>query len=379
MRILYVCDALAIYGGLERVLIDKANWFVQYGDCEVCLLTVNQGDHPICYALHPKVIYVDLNIQFHQQYHFYFLKRFIKNVQLHHLFRKCLKNKIREMTPDIVVCTRLDYIRDILWVKGAVPLIFESHSCCLASYFEGNGMLRRFHVWHLQLAVKKVQMVVALTKGDADEWKKLNSNVCVIPNVVHLNTGDCSDCSTKSVIYVGRFSKQKDMKSLLHIWNQVYQRYPDWHLQIFGGYGDKQNEILSEVKRMDANIQVHHTTSDIMEKYKENSILLLTSQYEPFGLVLPEAMSCGLPVVAFDCPYGPTDIITDGVDGFLVRNRNIKDFVKRICLLIENPKMRVQMGQDGYCSSMRYDIEKIMPLWNSLFASILKMNKNIIM
>ena len=371
MRILYVCDALAIYGGLERVLIDKANWLVQYGDCEVCLLTVNQGNHSICYPLHSDVIYYDLNIQFHQQYHFSLFKRFIKKIQLHHLFRECLKNKILELTPDIIVCARLDYIRDILWVKGVIPLIFESHSCRLASYFEGDSMLRRFHVWYLQLAVKKVQMVVALTKGDADEWKKLTPNVSVIPNVVHLNTGDCGDCSAKSVIYVGRFSKQKDMSSLLHIWNQVYQRYPDWHLQIFGGYGEEQNKILSEIKRMDANIQVHHTTPDIMEKYKENSILLLTSRYEPFGLVLPESMSCGLPVVAFDCPYGPADIISDGRDGYLINNRSINDYVDTVCKLIGDKQLLCKMGQAGAHSSRQYDVNHVMPRWKTIFTKLI--------
>jgi len=217
-------------------------------------------------------------------------------------------------------------------------------------------------------------MVVALTKGDAEEWKKQTPNVCVIPNVVHLNTSDCSDCSSKSAITVGRFTKQKDLTCLLHIWNQVYQRYPDWQFHIYGGYGDEQDVILSVINQMDANIQVHKSTSDIIEKYKDSSVFLLTSKYEPFGLVLPEAMSCGLPIVAFDCPYGPRDIISDGVDGFLISNRNEEEFLEKVCLLIKNSDLRVQMGQKGYSSSKRYHVENIMPLWNSLFRKIIEMN-----
>ena len=101
-------------------------------------------------------------------------------------------------------------------------------------------------------------------------------------------------------------------------------------------------------------------------------MLLLTSLYEPFGLVLPEAMSCGLPVVAFDCPYGPSDIITDGVDGFLIRHRSIEDFADKVCLLIENPELRVKMGKAGIVSSMRYDASKIMPLWKSFFGQFVE-------
>ena len=96
----------------------------------------------------------------------------------------------------------------------------------------------------------------------------------------------------------------------------------------------------------------------------------MTSLYEPFGLVLPEAMSCGLPVVAFDCPYGPADIITDGVDGFLVKNRDIDAFVDKVCLLIENKDLRRQMGQNGIASSQRYRADIIMPKWIKLFKQL---------
>lgn len=371
MRILYVCDALTIYGGLERVLIEKANWLVEHGDCEVCLLTVNQGSHPIPYPLHPNVLYDDLDIRFYQQYQFPFWQRFFMSRQLRHLFRERLANKIQKLMPDLIICARLDYVRDILKVKGAIPVIFESHSSRLACRFEDKGLLRRLHVWYLQLAVRKVQMVVSLTNGDADEWRKLTPHVCVIPNVVHLNkSGSFSNCTTRSVIYVGRFCKQKDIRSLLHIWKLVYERHPDWRLHIYGGYGEEQETIFADIKQINANILVHEPTSDIIERYKENSVLLLTSRYEPFGLILPEAMSCGLPVVAFDCPYGPKDIVDDGVDGFLVSDRDIEKFVDRVCLLIENCSLREKMGQNGVRSSQRYAEKQIMPLWIQLFEQI---------
>ena len=371
MRLLYVTDALAVHGGLERVLVDKANWLVAYGGYDVFLLTVNQGSHPICFPLHSDVSYDDLDIRFYQQYHSPFWKRPIINNLLHRLFRERLSNKILEVAPDVIICTRLDYVCDMVRIKGAIPLVFESHSCRLASRFEGDGLLRRLHVWYLQLAVRKVDMVVALTKGDADEWRKLTSKVCIIPNVVHLNESESfSACSTKSVIFVGRFSKQKDVGSLLRIWALVHQRHPDWFLHIYGGYGDEQESFFAKIKQLDANILVHESTSDILEKYKKNSILLLTSCYEPFGLVLPEAMSCGLPVVAFDCPYGPSDIITDGGDGFLVSEGNYGEFADRVCLLMDHLDLRIKMSKAGVVSSKNYDASRIMPFWKQLFCQL---------
>lgn len=368
MRLLYICDALAVYGGLERVLIEKANWLAKQEGYEVCLLTVNQGEHPVSFPLHPDVQSEDLGIQFHQQYQLPFCRRFFLNRQLHRLFRERLAYKIQEKASDVIICTRLDYIRDVISVKGDKPLVFESHSLCLASHFEGDGLLRRIHIRYLQLAVRKAAMTVALTQGDAEEWRKLTPRVCVIPNVVHLNdSGLYSDCTAKSAIFVGRFSKQKDVGSLLHIWRLVHERFPDWCLHIYGGYGEEQDSILAKIQQMDADIQVHETTSNMMAEYRESSISLMTSSYEPFGLVLPEAMSCGLPVVAFDCPYGPADIITDGTDGFLISMNKRDDFVNRVCHLMDHFDLRIKMGKSGIESSKRYAECCIMPLWKQLF------------
>ena len=121
---------------------------------------------------------------------------------------------------------------------------------------------------------------------------------------------------------------------------------------------------------MNANIHVHEPTANIMEVYREHSILLLTSLYEPFGLVLPEAMSCGLPVVAFNCPYGPADIISDGVDGFLIKNRNVETFAECVCQLIEDEDLRIRMGHAGILSSKRYRSEVIMQRWVNLFEQL---------
>ena len=126
---------------------------------------------------------------------------------------------------------------------------------------------------------------------------------------------------------------------------------------------------------MGANITVHDPTPDIHNMYMKNSILLMTSIYEPFGLVLPEAMSCGLPVVAFDCPYGPADIITDGVDGFIIKDRNVEEYANKVCLLMDDMSLRQKMGQAGIVSSQRYTAERIMPMWKQFFEQVVEQNK----
>ena len=91
MKLLYINDAIAIYGGLERVLAEKINWFVEQAGYEVCLLTTNQGDHPFSFPIHRDVICRDLNINFHQQYRYSGLKRIRLNLRLHRIFRQRLR------------------------------------------------------------------------------------------------------------------------------------------------------------------------------------------------------------------------------------------------------------------------------------------------
>lgn len=374
MKILYVIDTIAIWGGLERVIVEKVNYLAENYDFEMHIVTVDQGNHPIPYPLSPKVSYKDLGIQFHHQYSFHGLYRLYKKMNLNRLFNKRLKCYIQDVHPDVIVSVRPQFTNAIVKAKGLVPFVFESHSSCKGQIATESDFLAKVKAKHSISSIKNAQLVVALTEGDATEWRNINTKVCVIPNIVHLNeTGEYSDCDAESVIFVGRFSKQKNIMCLLKIWKIVHERKPNWHLQIFCGYGEEQDSLLPIIENMNANIHVHEPTSDIMKKYKESSILVMTSAYEPFGLVLPEAMSCGIPVVAFDCPYGPSDIITDGKDGFLIRNYDMQLFAEKVCMLIDKPDLRKKMGKAGVLSSRRYETKLIMPQWKELFENLTNM------
>ena len=231
---------------------------------------------------------------------------------------------MNDIKPDFILTARITLVPGIIAAKKNIPFIYESHSSYISDRFLSDGWFSMLKRRYFNRDVRHASLVVALTDGDASEWKRITPNVCVIPNVVSLNkTGIYSSCESKVAIFVGRFSKQKDIQSLLKIWSIVSNRHPDWHLHIYGGYGEEKKVLMDMIKEMGCNISVFPPTLDILEKYRESSLLLLTSLFEPFGLVLPEAMSCGLPVVAFDCPYGPRDIIRDGVDGFVIDNRDI--------------------------------------------------------
>ena len=360
MIILYVTDAFAVWGGMERVLADKMNYLSECYGYDVVLMTVNQGEHTIPFSLNSRIKHIDLGVRLHQQYAYRWIKRYLVHRRLFTQLKDKIWKALQLIDADVIVCAKLDFVGVLNDVRGVTPLLVESHTLCRAEYYEKSGLLRRLHIWEYKRQIKKADAVVALTDGDAKDWQEYNRNVYVIPNVVYLNeTDNYCDCTEKRIVFVGRYTKQKDFDSLLKIWSLIYSRHQDWTLDIY-----TDGEIYAP------GVRFFMPVANIMEKYIDSSILLLTSLFEPFGLVLPEAMSCGLPVVSFDCPYGPADIITDGVDGFLIKNLDVQAFVDRVCQLIEDKDLRVRMGQAAIKSSQRYRADLIMPKWKELFESL---------
>ena len=369
-KILYVVDTFTILGGIERVLGDKLNWLAQHG-FRIALMTVNQGGHAVAFPLCEDIDICHADILFHRKYQYPLWRRALKERSMQRNFRKALEQKIGAYSPDVIVLTRTAYVKTVLRVCGDIPVVFESHNSCLYYQFEQLGMVERLRYLYRYHQMKSVAAVVSLTKGDAAVWRRWTPNVVTIPNVVNLNTTGCySDCSAKSVIFIGRYSRQKDIHSLMKIWQMVHRRHPDWTLNLFGDYGDQRDQLMPDLTKMGAGVVIHEPTQAIGVQYLQNSMLLLTSLYEPFGLVMPEAMSYGLPVVAFDCPYGPAVIINDGVDGFLIKDRNVEDFADKVCRLIDDEPLRRTMGQAGIKSAQRFAADEIMPRWKNLLETL---------
>ena len=370
MKIIYVSKVFAAWGGLERVWTDKMNALSDIPGNEVCLVTTDQGTHKVPYPLNKSIRHIDLGIRFVQQYQHQGLKRYWVYRKLLRLFQNKMKALLEAEKPDVLVSNASEFVDFLLQCKGAVPLVVESHGTFNRPFhMQEMTVINRIKGYFHQKALKKAERIVALTHGDAEQWKQINPNVSIIPNIVSMNdTGVYSDCEAKRVIFVGRLDPQKGYQYLDAIWRIVEKRHSDWRLDIYG-----EGANLQENKSMipqGKQVYPHGQILDILDRYKESSILVLTSVYEPFGLVMPEAMSCGIPVVAFDCLYGPSEIITDGKDGFLINCYDVEAFADKLCLLMENAALRKQMGQNAILSAQRFTKDKIIPQWNSFFENL---------
>lgn len=366
MRIVYLYTSLAIWGGIERILVEKINYLVRQYGYDIYMVTSDQGEHPIPYNLDDRVHFMDLNIRFHTRFRYKRIRQLIELHKMRHLYQEKLGVLLQEIKPDMIVCTTSQNVKQLLNLKGDIPLVVESH----VNFSHPDILVQRIRTLLNNFWIGKAEAVVALTKGDAKNWCQVSNHVHVIPNVVYLNdTNQYSDCTEKRVVFVGRFTEQKGIGDLFSIWQQVHSQFSDWYLDLYGE-GELWEKYNQEAEALNMNIVLHKPTSHIFDVYRNSGVFVLTSVYEPFGLVIPEAMSCGLPVIAFDCPYGPACIISEGEDGFLISNRDQQQFADKLCLLMGDLELRQQMGKKAIVSSQCFTADEIMPMWKQLFEQL---------
>lgn len=379
MKLLFLYPNLTQKAGTERVIIDKLNYLADYVGYDIVIITYEQGNHSIGFPVSPKIKHIDLNICFHHLYKFSRLYRIYKKIQLERVLQKRFNKFVNGFQPDIV--STVTYYVESLRVIARCPTksirILESHvdkRFLLSNDPTTNkDLITRLRLlyesWGVNHYAKKFNILVALTQDDAENWSKYLKTT-VITNMIHINNSEeKSNLKNKRVIFAGRYSMEKGIFDLYKIWEIVYQSHPDWHLDLYGA-GPLRDNLETKAKKLNINIHIHESTDNIFEKYQESSIFALCSVFEAFGLVIPEAMSCGLPVVSFDCPFGPRNIITDSKDGFLIPNRDIQLFANRICNLIESEDLRRKIGQKAILTAKHYAPEVIIQQWTNLYQSL---------
>lgn len=378
MKIAYCIPALYAPSGMERVLTLKANFLARQG-YEIHIVITDGGDKPFYFPLEESIRVHQLDIDFEEPYRHAFLRRiWLYKIKMR-LFKNKLDSCLNQIKPDITVSLLRRDINIINKMTDGSLKIGEIHFDRLHyRNFRATWMplflysfIRRWWMKSLINELRKLSKFVVLTNEDAAYWPELD-NIVVIPNPVSFFPSTVSNCAQRQVISAGRYVSQKGFDRLISAWKIVVTKHPDWVLKIYGD-GWMREQLQAQILELgvEDSCFLEHSVANIDEKFQESSIFVLSSRFEGFGLVIVEAMACGLPVVSFACHCGPRDIISEGVDGLLVAEGDVEELAKNITVLMDSDKVRQKMGQMARIKSEEYKIDRIGRQWIELFESLL--------
>ncbi len=364
-KIVITTDQIHLHGGIEKVMATKVNYWVNLPNVEVIILTTEQNNLPPCYSLDNRVRLLDLCINYNRQKSYLSIENIVKAIK--HFIRQ--RKVLKEVKPHTIISP--SYSFDHFWlpfIKNNALLIKECHSSghnslkqrASASFI--NRIKLAFNDW----IAKKYNYIIVLNK---DEKQYITSeNSVVIPNPIDLSDL-IADVRAKQVIAAGRLSPIKRFDKLIEAWVLVHKAMPDWQLHIYGqNYFNTKQRLQQQITDLglDNVIIIKDSVSNIPKVMTEYSIYAMTSESECFPMVLLEALSVGLPIVSFDCPNGPRNIIKNQQDGILVPSGDMQALADVLLKLMGNIENRSVMSKQAKKNIERFSTSTVMKQWQRL-------------
>ena len=361
MKLVFVIGCLNP-GGAERVLVSIANYMVNDGyDVSICLLYKYSEDSCI-YDIDEKIKIVSMDLP-------------TRGIGLYLKLRKSLKSE----QPDIII-SFLNLVNTIVlasMIFNKIPIIVSERN---------NPQIEDLRYNYKFNFIKKILFPMAhahvfQTYKIMDYYRvkyRLREKQCyVVHNPLTLKVNKISDglkLSKNSIITIGRLHKQKGHDLLIKSFASIVQKHSNWHLYIFGE-GEERMSLEKQIVDLglEENIFLPGIQKNIQSVIKQADIFVLSSRYEGFPNVLLEAMSQGVPPIAFDCEYGPSDIITENYkDGVLVDPENLEQLSEAMNYLIENPEKRKEIAQNTLSVNERFDENKILKQWKTVINDVIQ-------
>ena len=362
------------FGGIEKSVSSLANMLIDKYDVEI-VSVYKLYDKPSFYINDKvKITYLLNNLKPNKKE----VKEALKNHKLITLFKEMstsfkilfLRKKkmveyISSSDSDIIISTRDIFDK---WLgkygKKETFKIGWEHN-----HHHGNMKYAKKIIKSCKELDSLVLVSNSLEEFYSNRMKKYKCKCIFIPNVIEDIPQKSSSLKEKRIISVGRLSKEKGYSDLLKIFKLIHKDYPDWHLDIIGS-GEEEERLYNYIKHnnLEKNVTLHgfRKKEYIYDLLSKSSIYLMTSYTESFGIVLLEAMSLGLPCIAFTSAEGANEIITSGYNGYLIKNRNHSAYEKKVEDLINDYNTRKTLGENAKKSISKYQSSIVKEQWINL-------------
>ncbi len=354
MKIIFTIKCINLIGGSEHSTIDVANGLVARGHDVHIISFIGGGNRPH--------FMVDKRIQIH-----YLAPQKDKYPAIIRDIRRIIKLRelYAQLQPDVVVI--VGTTRSLVNVPAA-----RGYKTIAWEYFSVDHMAQITSKLSRRFSAKHSDAIVTLSQYDADIYLKkwAAKRAVVIPNPLTLRNPQISNLQNKIVLALGRMTRVKGYDMLLDAWKQV--KHTDWVLHMVGDGGER-NTLERKVQKEDIQrVKFFPATSDVAPHYKEASIFVLSSRSEAFGNVITEAMSSGVPVVAFDCGAGPREIVQHNRTGLLVPPNNVSLLAQALDELMGDANRLTTMGAASLDRVRIYDLDCIMLQWENLINQLVQ-------
>lgn len=375
MTLLYCTHSTYNPGGMERVLLNKVAYLTEKMGWEVMVVTTDQKGRPPFYRFPENVRMVDLEIGYSDDNGKNVFLKIAGYLRRRRLHKKRLAKLLKEVKADIVVSlypSESSFIPDL---KDGSKKVLELHYCKFFRLQYGRdgllGLIDRWRTRQDEKIARRFDRFVVLTQEDKGYWGDM-PNMEVIPNAAMTLGTHFSDLSAKRIIAVGRLDYQKGFDRLIRAWQQVRQdeECREWRLDIFG-QGEWQGMLQGMIDEAGlSHIRINPPTSKIGDEYAASSMLVMSSHYEGFPMVMIEAMAAGLPAISFDYKCGPKDIIRQEENGLLVKDGDIQGLADAMKRLMKDEKLRKRLGSHARQVTETYSEKAVMAKWIGLFTSL---------
>mgnify|MGYP003290455353 CR=1 FL=1 len=361
------------YGGIEKCVSALANLLSDKYEIEIACSyklydnSVFELDDKVKvkYLTNVKPNHKELRDAIKRKNIFKIIKELIKGINVLRLRRKTMIKYIKNTDSDIVISTR-DIFDDWLGEYGSDDIVKIGWE---HNHYHDNLKYAR----EIIRACSKLDYLVLVSKNLEDFYKKqLIKSKCkciYIPNVLDNIPDKPAPLKEKRLISVGRLSPEKGFDELLVIFNKIVKNNPDWCLDIIGD-GKEKSKLEKYIKehKLEDKVTLHgFRNKDYIDKMlQKSSIYLMTSHTESFGIVLIEAMSHGLPCIAFSSAEGARELIDSGRNGYLINNRNFEAYIKKVEDLMYDQKTRKAIGNEGRQSIKKYEGKEVVKDWYNL-------------
>lgn len=376
MKIVFCLNSIAEPGGIAVATITKANALAQIPGNEVTVCVSDHRDTTTGRRLGPDVKLICLDVNYYAddwKSKWHVLKGILVKRRIH---KRKLKKVLEEISPDVVIAAGQCEKYFLPRIKGSWKSIREIHYTTDYRRLLARGAFGKIKaflesLYDYKIGIRPYHRIALLTHEDKHNFWKSERKAVVIPNPVSFCSSNTALLESKKIVTIGRLQYQKNIGSLLEAFAKVHARHPDWQLEIYGE--GPEEAALREYARnlgLSESVRFMGLTPDPEKALAGSSVFALTSRFEGFGLVLAEAMECGVPPVGYDCAAGPKDIIADGEDGFLVPQGDTDAMADRICRLIEDDGLRKKMGEASKLKAREFYPEKIAARWMELLREI---------